>query len=306
MNTVFSALAPVFLLILLGYFLKRRRLVADGFWVPAEKLTYFVFFPALLCVNTATADLGQFPVLPMMAGLVAGILTVAALVMALAPRLGLHGPVLTSVFQGSIRPNTYVGIAVSYALFGDIGLTLVAACIVASVPTVNLLSVAVLARHAGPPGQPAGWRPIAVEVARNPIIMGVLLGVLLNATGVGSPPVVGPLLEILGRASLPIGLMAAGAGLEFAGVRSAGRLVAATATVKLAVLPALTFIAFQALGVGGLTATVGVVYAALPCSASSYVLARHMGGDAVLMAGIITATTLAAMAVLPAVLLMLG
>ena len=94
--------------------------------------------------------------------------------------------------------------------------------------------------------------------------------------------------------------MAVGAGLDLAAARDHGRFVAMTTAIKLGALPLATLILCAVFGVDGLAATVSVMYASLPGSATSYVMARQMGGDSTLMAGIITATTIAAMAALPA------
>ena len=76
MIPVFSALAPVFLMIALGYVLKKRTIVSDAFWSPAEKTTYFLFFPALLLTNTAKAEFGDIDVLPMILASCFGVLVV--------------------------------------------------------------------------------------------------------------------------------------------------------------------------------------------------------------------------------------
>lgn len=302
MTTIVLSLIPVFLLIVAGYVFKRTGWMPDAFWPAAERMTYFVFFPALLVQNTAKAHLAGIAIGPMAAALIGPLLLVSAVAVLLRPWLSADGPSFTSAFQGNIRPNTYLGIAGAAALYGDAGLTLTALAIVCCVPTVNLLSVAALLRFAPPASARSGWRTLAGTVLRNPLIVAPLIGAGLNASGIGSPPVIGPFLDILGRAALPVGLMAVGAGLDLAAVRPAGRLVAVTALVKLLVLPALTFAAGQLLGLGPLALAVAVLYATLPVSASSYVLARQMGGNAQLMAGIITATTLAAALTMPLIL----
>jgi predicted permease len=76
--------------------------------------------------------------------------------------------------------------------------------------------------------------------------------------------------------------------------------VAVAAALKLAVLPVLTLIFAHALGADALARNIAVLVASV--SASAYVMAREMGGDPVLMAGAITATTLAALATMPLVL----
>lgn len=306
MTEILSALAPVFLLILIGFVLRKKEVIPLAYWAPAEKLTYYLFFPALLVANGARADLTGIAVGPMAAVLVGGVLLVAALAVLAKGRLGLDGPAFTSVFQGSFRPNVYVGIAAASALFGEPGLTLFSVSIVILVPTVNLISVLALVRYGTAAGGRRGWRRAVVPVITNPLILACLAGALLNAAGLGLPPVVGPLLDVLGRAALPVGLMAVGAGLSLAALRAAGRLVAVTTVLKLGALPLFTLILSRAFGLDDLTAAVCLIYAALPCSASSYVLARQMGGDEKLIAGVITATTLAAVVTLPVWAIALG
>ncbi len=306
MFAIILSLAPIFLLIMVGYGLKRAAWVPEAFWPAAERMTYFIFFPALLISNTAKADLTGVDIAQLASALILPLLLVSVAAVVTRPLIKSDGPTFTSVFQGNIRPNTYVGIAAAFALYGDPGLTLTAVAIVLCVPTVNILSVVALVRFASPPGSSFKLGQTVLPVLRNPLIIAPLIGAALNASGVGSPPVIGPLLEILGRAALPVGLMAVGAGLDFAAVRPAGRLVVLTSATKLAILPALTFAASWFFGLGALETGVCVTYASLPVSISSYVLARQMGGNGELMAGIVTATTLIAMATMPVALALLG
>ncbi len=306
MFSIVLSLTPIFLLIMLGYTLKRLAWVPDAFWVAAERMTYFIFFPALLISNTAKADLTGVAIGPLAAALIVPLIIVSAVSILTRPLIKTDGPSFTSVFQGNIRPNTYVGIAAAFALYGDPGLTLTAVAIVLCVPTVNVFSVVALVRFASPPGSSFKLGRTILPVIQNPLIVAPLIGAVLNATGIGSPPVIGPLIEILGRAALPVGLMAVGAGLNIAAVRPAGRLVVWSATTKLLILPALTFLTSWFFGLGALETGIFLVYSTLPASISSYVLARQMGGNAELMAGIVTATTLVAMATIPLALTLLG
>jgi malonate transporter len=197
-----------------------------------------------------------------------------------------------------------VGLAVAAGAHGRPGVSLAAICVAATVPLVNLLSVAVLSRYAAPSAARA--RAVAVAVATNPLILACALGILLNVSGLGLPPVLESLLAALGSAALPLGLMAVGAGLDLGAARSAGARVATAAASKLLLLPGLTAAALFAFGIGGTAYGVALLYASLPCSASAYVLARQLGGDAALMASIITVETLAAILTMPLVLTLLG
>jgi len=304
MAAVVLGLAPIFLLIVLGYGLRATRFVSDAFWPAAERLTYFILFPALLVSSTAKAELHGLDLAGMGAALAVAVLAIAGATLALRRVVAPDGPGFTSVFQGAIRPNTYVGLAAAASLFGPEGTTLAAIGVVAVVPLVNMLSVAVMQRHATNAG--GGLKATALGIARNPLIGAVAVGAVLNAAGVHRLPVVTPLLDILGAASLPIGLLAVGAGLDIPAARASSRSVMWASGFKLAALPMLTLALAAPLGVTGTALAVAVLYNGLPCSASSYVLARQMGGDHRLMAGIITVQTLAAVLTLPALLLFLA
>ena len=304
MLSFFLALAPVFLLIFIGHALKRWNAFEGAFWVGAERLTYFILFPALLTQTLATAKVEALIAGPMALAMIVGVFLVTAIQLGLRRVLPADGPSFTSIYQGSVRPNTYVGLAVAASAFGKPAISIAAICVAATVPLVNLLSVAVLGRYAGTSAARA--RAVAVAVATNPLILSCLFGLLLNVTGIGLPPVIEPLLAALGSASLPLGLLAVGAGLDLGAARRAGIPVALAAATKLLLLPFLTSAALWFFGVSGLAYQVALLYAALPCSASAYVLSRQMGGDAPLMAGIITAQTLAALISMPLVLTVIG
>jgi predicted permease len=304
MTQVAAALAPVFALILIGYGFRRSGFLAPPFWEAADRLTYYVLFPALLIHNLATAPFAGLHAGGVAAALLAATLAVAAVVFLARRRFRLDGRGFSSLFQGAIRPNTYVGLASAAALFGAPGVTLAAVAIAATVPLVNLLSVGALAVFAGAQGAggrrwPATLRTIFRSVARNPLVLACLAGLALNASGLGLPRI-GPVVDALGRAALPLGLLSVGAGLDWAalGARKLPLLTAAGA--KLVLLPAFAALVLAATGTGGTPALVGVLFASLPTSASSYIMARQMGGDHGLMAAIITAEIVLAAVTIPA------
>ncbi len=305
MTNVLGALVPVFLVIAMGWGLKRADFAGDGFWRPLDRLVYYVLFPALLVTRLSHAELAGLKVAPLAGVMISTVLVMAFSVVRLGRRLDLDGAAFTSLFQGAIRNNTYVGFAVAAALLGDAGLTLAAVAVAALVPTVNLLCVTVLVRNAGPAGRPGG-RALAGLLARNPLILACVAGIALGLSGLALPGVLDSLLAMLGRAALPLALIAVGAGLVPEALRGARSVLAWAATLKLIALPALALLASALLGVEGATRTVAVLFAAMPAAPSSYVLARQLGGDAGLMAGIVTLTTFAAALTLPLWLLLLG
>lgn len=300
MIAILSALLPTFALIVLGYILRERKFLPDSFWPGAEKLTYFVTFPALLFSNTAKADLGSLPLFGIATAMLGTIAICTILILAARPALRVSGPTFSSLVQGAIRPNTYIGLAVAAALLGTHGLTVTALCVALVVPTVNVISVLACA-HLGDNDRNPGILSLLRDVAKNPLLMACVLGSVFNALGIGLPPIAGPFLEVLGRAALPVGLLAVGAGLDLGAARRAGFPVGISTVGKLMLSPAIAAGLCLALGLPATELAAVVLYAALPCSASAYVLARLMGGDAQMMASIITVHTLAAIATMPVI-----
>ncbi len=221
MLAILSALIPTFALIVLGFILRQHKFLPDAFWPGAEKLTYYVTFPALLFSNTARADLGSLPLAGIATAMLGTVFICTVLILIAKPVLKVGNPAFSSLFQGAIRPNTYIGLAVAAALLGEAGLTVTALCVALVVPTVNVLSVLACA-HWGDNDRTPGAVSLLRDALRNPLLMACVLGIAINMTGFGLPPVLGPFLEVLGRAALPIGLLAVGAGLDLSAARRAG------------------------------------------------------------------------------------
>ena len=295
---ILGALGPIFALILLGLGLRRSGFPGDGFWPAAERFTYFLLFPALLVHRLALSRLGDYAVGPVAVVIVALLLGMTALVCVLRPWLKVDGPAFTSVYQGVIRFNTYVGLAVVLAVFHADGGTVAALVMAIMIPLINVLCVLVLTVHAGGSATMAG---VARGLLTNPLILGCLTGIGLNLSGIGLPWGSAAVLEILARAALPLGLLAVGAGLRLEGLARPGLLAAASA-LKLVALPALAAGLCWVMQPGRLETAVLVTFAALPGAPTAYILARQMGGDVPLIAAIVTVETAAALITLPAVL----
>jgi predicted permease len=164
---VLQTILPIFILILTGFVLRRAEFPSSAFWPQAERLTYYVLFPALLVNKLTTMHIGEQPVLFMAATLLASITLIALALMAARPLVQKDGPAFTSIFQGAIRPNTYICLSAAGGLFGDEGLSLSAVALMTIIPTVNVLCVLVLTRH-GRNTNVRGLRETLVQLGRNP------------------------------------------------------------------------------------------------------------------------------------------
>jgi malonate transporter len=225
---------------------------------------------------------------------------VAALLLALRPWLAIDGPAFTSVFQGGIRFNNYVGLTVAAGLLGGPGIALAAVANATIVPVANLFCILVFARYAGGQASLAG---IARSIATNPLIVASAIGAVLQATGIGLPPGLEGMIRALGAASLPIGLLCVGAAFDLFAVRRGLRETLVSSAAKFVALPVATFLACLALGLSGDAALIAMLFQSLPTASSAYILARHLGGDAPLMAGIIALQTVVAAVAIPLALL---
>jgi malonate transporter and related proteins len=298
-GAVLLALLPIILLIALGAVLRQRRFLAENFWPQAERLGYFLLLPALFLHGLATAQLSALPVRELAGTLVLSILIVAGLVLALRPLMAIDGPAFTSVFQGSVRFNNYVAVTLAAGLFGAQGVALAAICNAAIVPTVNVLCVLVFARHGT---AQLDLRGILRQLVTNPLLLACGGGILLQALDLRIPPGLEPALRALGAASLPLGLLCVGAALNFSAARQWVGPVAASSVVKFLVMPLATVGAGLALGLHGPAFTTALLFQAMPTASSAYILARQLGGDAPLMAGITATQTVIAAAAIPLVL----
>ncbi|GGF55432.1 transporter [Azorhizobium oxalatiphilum] len=308
MASILTALVPVFLVILLGVVLRRVLLKKADHWIALEQLTYYVLFPALLLVSAVKADLSGVSVIAVVGAMLGSILIMSALLLAgrepLCRMLAMDGPAYTSLFQGVTRWNTYIALAVAGGLYGAAGVTVAAVALVAMIPAVNVVCVIVLARYVG--AQAPTPRFIGTQLARNPFIWSCALGALLNGFAVPVPKVVVEFGDILGRASLALGLLVVGGGLALDRLKTIKLTVLLAVVLKLVGKPAVAITLGLAFGLRGTELAVLAIVCAVPSAPNGYVLARQMGGDAPLLAEILTVQILAAVVSLPLVLAVVG
>ncbi len=300
MQEILTALVPVFALIVLGFVIRRRHLLEAEFWQPCEKLNYYCLFPALMFSQVTRASLTQLPIFPIAVAILGAVAIGGLVLFGWRRWSGQSGAVFSSVIQGALRPNTYVGVAAAVAMYGNEGLTLTSLSIAIAIPLLNVASIIIL-MHYGAGGTPT-LRQTAGALLRNPVILSVLLGAAFNATGLTLPVVTSSLLTILGSASLPLGLLAVGASLDMGSTKFAKGAVFQASVVKLLFVPLLTLWIGLTLGISGPALTTIVLFNALPCTPSAYIMAKLLGGDHRLSASIISVQTVLATITMPLVL----
>lgn len=289
---------PDFALIAIGFLVCRYTALDRPVWDGAERLVYYLLFPALLF-----GSIVRNPLRPMDAlALAGGTLAVTAVGIGLAYALrrvpGVSPALHASGAQVAFRFNSYIALAVAERLAGAPGVAAIALVVSMAVPLCNLGAVWPLARHGG--------HGYLRELARNPLIIATVSGLAFNALGLRLPELAATTLSRIGAAALPLGLMAVGAGLRLGALREAPALAAALLAIRHAALP-LAAVAWVALtDLPPDQQIVLVAFAALPTASSAYVLAVRMGGHGPFVAGLVTVSTLLGMLSLPLALALWG
>ncbi len=299
MTTIADALIPVLALILAGFVIQRTSFLPPTFWPSAEKLTYFLLMPATLIHNLAGRKIGSLPWLKMLLTVEGAILASALLVTLwwlMNRKMG--GAVFTSLFQGGVRFNTFVALALAENLFGSDGLFLAALGAGFMIILINVLCVSVfsLAVHSG---EGIDLRRLAVDLLRNPLIIACVIGVGVNASGIKLPAAIDGILALGGKAAFPVGLMAVGAAYRAGNLLLHWRPLMVSSAVQFLCKPLIAFGLATSLGLSGTPLTVAVLLFSVPTAPSAYILSRQMGGDHDSMAAIITVQTCLSFLTLP-------
>ena len=307
MIAVFNALIPVIAIILLGMLLRRTPLFTDESWLGFENLCYFVLFPALLIKTLATARIASTELLLFSAMVLFAIFGMSLLLLLFQPLmrrwLGIGGPAFTSLFQGATRWHGFIALSIVGLLYGDEGVAYMAIIMAVIIPPLNVINVSVLARFTD---GDSGLGEVLHKLLKNPFIIACVIGAVLNLTGIGLPSQIFSLFDILGGGALGLGLLTVGAGLHFSLVLDHRLLVSFGAAIRLLGMPMLMFLGAWLFGIEGMPRTGAVIAAAVPTASTSYILARQMGGDAPLMANLITVQVIVAAVTLPMMIWLAG
>jgi predicted permease len=264
-------------------------------WQQVETLVYFLFFPVLLfhSIIKSPLDIGSASSL-IGAGWAMGLSGIAlAYSLPHWPWLGPYVPARAHAASAQVafRFNSFVGLALADRLAGPQGLLLIAVLIGVCVPLFNVGAVWPMVRHAR--------RGFLRELLRNPLIIATASGLAANLLGFRLPLWLDPSVSRIGGASLALGLMAAGAGMQFGALSQAKAMAVALLAIRHLLLPIVALAFSRLFHLDPVQSTVLLAFSALPTASSCYVLAARMGYDGAYVAGLVTMSTLLGMVSLP-------
>ncbi|AEX52527.1 transporter [Rahnella aquatilis CIP 78.65 = ATCC 33071] len=290
MLNVFLSILPIFLLIFLGFLSKFYIKDVAVFWSFSEKFVYYLFFPALLILDVSEADFsGAESFYPVMATIIAT-LTVALIIFAGKLLFDTPPELFTSIFQGGVRYNSYVFIALSQSLFGSKGVALSSFFVAYMIILTNIMSVLVMNYYGS--CNKKSLTGALLALTKNPLIIGALLGVVVNMCNVHITGSIKQVFLYLANAATPLSLMSVGAGLIISMHIRKLVFISYATLLKLIAMPLITIALIHYFGASGMAAHIAILYSAVPCAGNAYILARQMGGDHEAMASIITWSTL--------------
>jgi len=298
----FQLLFPDFSLILIGYLVCRFTPLNRSIWSQVESLVYFLFFPVLLFHSIIKSPLDISAAGNLVgAGWALGLGGIAlAYSVPYWPGFKKHVDLRQHAASAPIafRFNSFIGLALAERLVGPQGLLVLAILIGVSVPLMNVGAVWPMARQGG--------RGLWGELARNPLIIGTASGLLANLAGLSIPHWLEPTVTRIGSASLALGLMAAGAGMQLGSLQHAKLLGAAVLAIRHFLMPVLALLLSRLFGLNPVQTTIFLAFSALPTASSAYVLAVRMGYDGAYVAALVTLSTVLGLVSLPFALAVLN
>lgn len=288
-------LFPDFALIALGYALCRFSPLDRTVWQGAEALVYYLLFPVLLFHSIVKSPLDWAATSHLIgAGVLSGLVGIG-LAYSLPWWPGLRGRIgardHASAAQVAFRFNSFIGLALADRLAGAQGLFFISVLIGFCVPLFNIAAVWPMARES--------QQSVMGQLVRNPLIVATVCGLAANVLGFRMPSWLEPPVARIGAASIALGLMSAGAGMQLGLLRHAKYLSLGVLGIRHLIQPLVALAAIYALGLPHEQAVILLLFSALPTASTCYVLAARMGYNGPYVAGLVTLSTVLGMCSLP-------
>ncbi len=293
-NLLFSlnAVAPVFLIISLGYFLKKIGMIEDSFIDTTSKVVFNVAMPALVFSKLATADFqSTFRVKPVLIAYF-GTIAFFGIAWLIALLLTKDGKDQGAFIQASFRSNfAIVGFAIIFNMFGESGLSKAALLLAFVMPLYNILAVIALTTTTNQSNRIPIKRTIK-EVITNPLIIAAFVAIPCALLHIKIPFFVAKSIDYLAAMTLPLALIGIGGSLYFRSIRKNFSLTFAGTAIKIIILPLILTAVTIFLDIRGEMAGVLFVLFASPTAIASFIMARAMGANSELAGNIVVTTTL--------------
>lgn len=287
-----NATAPIFFVMVIGYILRRAKMMDEPTIKTLNKLNYTVTLPALLFRDISQSDFSAvWDTKYVLFCFLVTLFTICA-IWILAGLLFQNKDLLGEFVQASYRSSAAVmGVAFIQNIYGNSGMAPL--MIIGTVPLYNVAAVLVLS-FTGPNSHGLNKQALKkslLGIATNPIILSIFAGMLFSACRINLPIMINKTIGNIASLATPLALLALGAGFEG---RKAIKLVkptAISALIKLVVLPVVFLPLAVLLGFRNEMLIALLVMLGAPTTPSCYIMAKNLGHDGVLTSGTVVATT---------------
>ncbi len=286
---------PIFVLVLLGLFLKRIGLIDDRFISVSSRLVFSICLPVLLFTTIIGLDIETTLDINALA------FSLAATLLAFAISWLVAIPVVDrkadrGVFvQGSFRGNLgVIGLALCASTYGATGLATASLLMAVMTILYNVLAVVVLTYYSDHAESAirANWRTMLLGIISNPLILSILAAFGFVATGMTLPSFLVKSGNYIGAMALPLALLGTGAGMSLATLRNSSTITLWCLLMKTAFIPLLLTVVALQLGFSGSILGILFLLFVSPTASASFIMVKTIGGDDALAANLIMTTTL--------------
>ena len=294
-NILFAVqiVAPIFIIVLLGVWLKRRKIIDDHFNRVSSRFVFLVALPALLFSKIAVTDFGAAFNGRLVLFTYAAIAVVFTISWIVGFLLAPDGRDRGAFVQGSFRGNfAILGFAMIKSAFGDAPLANAAVLLSFMMPPYNVLAIVALTvtQHSE---KEIPWKKIAKDVATNPLILAAAAALPFSVWHISIPAILHSAIDQLATITLPLALIGIGGSLSFSGVKRDFRLSVAASFLKLVFTPTLIILAALYMHFSKHELAALFFFFASPTAVASYIMAEAMGSNGRLAGNIILLSTLA-------------
>jgi len=281
---------PVFLIMGLGYAAKAFKWLDEPAVKKMNAVIFKIFLPILLCNNIRNADITKLAQPGAFIYVAIGLTLLFALSMLLMPLISKDGRRTGVLVQGICRANyAFLGLPLIAAMFPGQDTSIASLMVAVSVPFYNALSVVALEIYRG--GKIKIGK-ILKNIAKNPLIIGCVIGMILLLGGIKLPTIIDKAMSDVGKAGTPVALFLLGASFSFSAVRGNGKDLTFAVAMKLVVVPLIFVGAAVLMGFRDVALASILIAFGAPTAVSSFTMAQQMDGDDVLAGQIVVFTTL--------------
>lgn len=286
----FNVVLPLFLSIALGYALRCLHMIEASTQKNLNKLCFKVFLPIYVFNNIYTTDMSAAFHPGLVAVAVGGIVSIFVFLMIFIPRIEPDNAKRGVMVQAIFRSNFVLfGLPVASSLCGEANIGPTSLLIGFVVPMFNIMAVVCLESFRG--GKP-DVRKMLAGIARNPLILASVLGIVMNLLDIPLISGVKKSISDLGKIATPLSLVVLGAGFEFRRIQGYARQLIICISGKLLVSPLVMVTVAALLGFRREMLVPVLALFGSPIAVSSYTMAEQMDGDGTLAASLVVLTTM--------------